>query len=332
MADIVVSESIDGSALDELGREFPLRVDPSLWRDRERLADGLHSARALIVRNQTQVTEALMAESPRLEVVARAGVGLDNIDVAAAQKHGVVVTSATSENALSVAELTIGMMLSISRHLSAADHDTRQGNWNRWRYVGFELAGKTLGIVGYGRIGRLVARRAAAFDMSVLAHDPFIEPSGLRGDDKVARWVSLKTLLADSDVITLHTPLTEGTRGLVGSDAFAAMTRKPLLINTSRGEVIDELALSAALQDGRLRGAALDVRAVEPPSSDALAGLPNVLLTPHIAAFTHEAQDRVLRTICAEVRRVLTGEDARHSVTTSRPSRSTSASTSESAP
>jgi len=310
MIDVLVTEKIVGSAVDELARQFRVQVQPDLWQDPPGLLAAAAEARALLVRNQTQVTAEVIGAAERLEIVARAGAGLDNIDVQAASRAGVVVSYAPGENAVSVAELTIGLMLAVMRRIAAADRHVKAGGWDRLRFTGWELAGKTLGVVGLGRIGRLVARRAAAFQMRLLAYDPLLAAGDPNAVSLGVTLTNLEQLLAEADVVTCHVPLMDSTRRLFSHQQFAQMKPTAIFVNTSRGEVVDEAALAAALESGRLGGAALDVRAVEPPAASPLNSMDNVILTPHIAAFTHEAQERVVSAVCGDVAAVLSGNQA----------------------
>lgn len=313
MPDLVVSEAITGPELDELRRDFDVVFDPGLWKDAGRLQAAIADARAMLVRNQTRVTAELIRAGRRLELVGRAGVGLDNVDVAAASKAGVVVSFAPDQSASSVAELAFGMMIALARMLPLADRDTREGGWNRGRFVGTELWGKTLGLIGCGRIGYRTGVRARAFGMNVAVYDPYLDPASLFVSELGARLVSLDELLASSDFVSCHLPETTESRGLLGYERFCAMKRGAFFVNTARGGVVDEPGLARALREKRLAGAGLDVRAVEPPPAPGeLATLPNVLLTPHVGAFTHEAQARVVGAVCRDVRAVLTGQPARN--------------------
>ena len=314
MADILITENIRGAAVDALAKQFDVAVQPELWRDPVELAKQASDARALIIRNQTQMNAELLAACKKLIVVGRAGVGLDNVDVGAATKAGVLITSTPDQNAISVAELALGMMLSLARFLPAADVDTKAGGWNRMRFLGTELYGKTLGIVGAGKIGFLTARRAQAFGMKVLAYDPFISRDNIHLFELNAELVSLDELLSRADVVSCHLPSTPQTAKLLNADCFARMKTTATFINTSRGEVVDEEALLHALQSKTIAGAALDVRAVEPPVPSELEKLPNVLLVPHVGALTREAQDRVTVAVCEDVARVLEGKPALNAV------------------
>lgn len=308
MAEIVVPEGISGLAMDRLREEFDVLYEPSLWEDERALRSAINKAKAVVVRNQTQITSTIIETSPDLQVIARAGAGLDNIDTAAANRHGVVVTYAPRENSLAVAELALGFLLCLARDIPNAHMDTRNGNWNRSQFMGTELSGKTLGLVGFGRIGQMVARRAQAFDMTIVAYDKL-----LPADAPVARELGVSMMgfievLQQSDYVSCHVPLLEDTRHLFSTEHFRQMKENACFVNTSRGEVVDESALLSALTNGHLRGAALDVRESEPPEFGQLAELGNVIMTPHIGAFSHEAQRRVVETVCSDVRAVLRGE------------------------
>jgi D-3-phosphoglycerate dehydrogenase len=310
MTDVLVTENITGKALDELARAFSVLRDANLWRDSARLQSMLAGVRALIVRNQTNVTEEVIRAGSQLKIIARAGAGLDNIDTDAATAAGVVVSFSPDANSVSVAEMTLGLMLCLAHKIPQAHAETRCGAWNRLALVGCELAGKILGVVGMGRIGRLTAARAAACGMRILAHDTLLDARSPVLSELRADLVPLDELLELADVVTCHVPLTSRTRGMFMYEHFCRMKPGSLFVNTSRGEVVQEEGLIRALREGRLAGAALDVRAKEPPELGPLNEMDNVILTPHIAAFTIEAQDRVVDTICRDVRAVLAGRPA----------------------
>jgi len=313
MPDILISENITGPAVDALSSRFSLEHLPDLWKDSADLETRVRDCRALIVRNQTQVTRDLLASACRLVVVGRAGIGLDNIDVESASKAGVVVTYAPEQSAVTVAEFCAALMLSLARMIPQANHETKNGKWNR-QLLGTELHGKTLGIIGAGTIGSLTAKRMRAFGMKIVAYDPFIDPDSVASSEMNAELVELDELLARADVVSCHVPLNAQTRGLIDKSRLKKMKRSAYLINTARGEIVTEKDLVEALQTSLIAGAALDVRACEPPIADELEKLPNVLLTPHIAAFTKEAQGRVVRAVCEDVSRVLEGKTARNAV------------------
>ena len=314
MPDILICENIHGAAVEVLSLQFEVSFLPDLWKDSVELSKRIGDYRALIVRNQTQVTAALLAAGSKLVVVGRAGVGLDNVDVAAATRAGILITFTPDQNAVSVAELAMGLMLSLARMIPAANQDTKNGNWNRQMFVGMELYGKTIGIVGAGKIGYLTARRAQAFGMKVLAYDPFISRDSILLSELNAELVSLDELLARADIVSCHLPATPGTVGMFNAERFEKMKPTATFVNTSRGEVVVESDLLGALESGQIAGAAMDVRSKEPPQAGGLEHLPNLILTPHVGAFTQEAQDRVTRAICEDVARVLDGKPAQNAV------------------
>jgi D-3-phosphoglycerate dehydrogenase len=261
---------------------------------------------ALIVRSRTKVTPAVFAAATKLKVVGRAGVGVDNIDLEAARLHHVTVVNSPLATTVSVAELALGLMLAVMRDLPRADATTKAGKWLKKEFEGGELYQKTLGVVGYGRIGAAVGKRAAAFGMSVLGYDPLIKPETIK--DLGGEPVSVDELYARSDVITLHVPLTPETRGLLNAAAFAKMKRGVRIICAARGGIIDETALLAALDSGQVASAGLDVFAVEPPGVSDLVAHPRVVVTPHIGAQTVEAQRRAAADIANEVLAALQGQ------------------------
>ncbi len=321
MRDILISETIRGAAVDALRARFDVVSLPDLWKDPARLKEEVVDVRALMVRNQTPVTAELLAAGKDLMVVGRAGVGLDNVDLGAAAKAGIVVSSTPDQNAISVAELALGLMLSLSRSIPAADQDTRTGHWNRHQFVGSELYGKTLGIVGAGKIGYLTAKRAQAFGMKVLAYDPFLSPDNILLSELQAELLELDELLERADIVSCHLPATPATARLFNASRFSRMKPTAFFINTSRGKVVCEDDLTAALKNKTIGGAALDVRSTEPPKAGELESLPNVILTPHVAAFTREAQDRVTKAICEDVARVLDGKPAQNAAGASVPAK-----------
>ncbi len=298
------------AGVDRLAAAGVTLYDPELWRDRARLSAQLADCTALIVRNQTRVDAALLANAPRLRVVGRLGVGLDNLDLEALRARGITVVTGGNANAIAVAEYTLAAMLTLARRLPAADRHTKGGGWDRAAFgAGFELHGKTLGLIGLGDIGARVARRALACGMRVVAHDPLITPHHFAAAELGVTLAPLDDLLGESDFISLHVPLLPTTRHLINAERLARMKPTAVLINTSRGGIVDEAALIEALRAGRLGGAALDVRALEPPEQpDPLAQFENVLLTPHIAGLTAESQARVCQAVAEDVLRVLRGE------------------------
>jgi D-3-phosphoglycerate dehydrogenase len=267
---------------------------------------------ALIVRSDTRVTADVVAAGTALKVIGRAGIGVDNIDVGAATVRGVIVMNTPQANAIATAEHAFGLLLAVSRHVAPAHASLLQGEWRRSDFVGLQVYRKTLGIVGFGRIGRLVAARAQAFGMEVIAYDPFVSEEVARDLDVTL--VDLEDLLEQADYITLHTVMTPETEGLINAQRIARMKSGVIIINTARGRLIDEAALAAALQRGDVQAAALDVFSSEPPVDSPLIGLPTVLHTPHLGASTLEAQRAVAAQIVDQVLDALRGQDFRNTV------------------
>jgi len=295
MPDIVISEFMDEAAVARLSARHSTLYDPGLADAPDRLKEALAEARALIVRNRTQVTEALIADADGLECVGRLGVGLDNIDTDACKRRGIAVYPATGANDLSVAEYVVTSALVLLRGAYWDAAAVAAGDWPRQALMsGREMSGKVLGLVGFGAIARATAMRARALGMEILAYDPHLPDAHEAW--KGARRCELAELLAEADVLSLHVPLTEETRHLIGREAVAQMKAGAILVNAARGGVLDEEALAEALKAGRLSGVALDVFETEPLTREAgerFAGLPNVILTPHIAGLTVESNTRV---------------------------------------
>jgi len=295
MAEIVISEFIAPEALALLEARHSVLYDPSLCERPDDLAAALADARAIIVRNKTQVRGAVLNAAQHLEAVGRLGVGLDNIDMAVCEARGIKVLPARGANASAVAEYVIGAALTLLRGAFGATPDLLAGEWPRERLIGRQIEGKVLGLLGFGSIGQVTADKARALGMETAAYDPAI-PHDAPCWQTGARRMTFEELLAASDVLSLHLPLSDDTRGLIDADALARMKPDAILINTARGGIVDEAALAATLHSGRLGGAALDVFAAEPIDSAAaalFAGLDNVVLTPHIAGLTEEANARV---------------------------------------
>ncbi len=319
--DILITEDLQSPAIDALAAKFSVVREPLLWKDVAKLKAALADARAVMVRNQTQLTADVLAAAPRLVAIGRVGVGLDNIDLPMATARGIAVIAPLDANAVSVAELTLGLLLALARKIPQADRSTKAGGWDRRGCTGIELSGKTLVICGFGRIGKLVAKRAAVVGMRLLVFDPFVKPGDATLTETGAvLCAKLEEALAQADFITTHSPLTPETKRMFNAQAFAAMKRGAFFINTSRGGVVDEAALLAALQSSQLAGAALDVREVEPPKErGAFETMDNVILLPHVGSFTHEAQARTFEAVCADLAHVLCGEPAANLV--NRPAR-----------
>ncbi len=308
---VVVAEPFAESGLAVL-REAGIEIVSCVGKSPDALHAALADADGLIVRSETRVDRALLGFGPKLAVVARAGVGVDAIDVPAATEAGIVVLNTPGANTLAATEQTFALMLSLARFTADAVASIRAGRWERKPFIGTELARKTLGIVGLGRIGGAVATRAAAFGMKLLAYDPYI--SAARGAALGALLVPLDELLARADIVTLHVPLSNQTIGMIGAAQLAAMKRSALLINCARGSVIDETALLEALDAGTIAGAAIDVVAQEPPPRDGTGAKlhrhPKVIATPHLGGSTHEALERIAIELANDVASVLLGGPA----------------------
>lgn len=306
---ILIADGLDASAQAVL---HSCDVDDRAGISADELAACLADYDALIVRGRTKVTAPLLEAAPRLKVVGRAGVGVDNIDLEAAKARGVTVVNAPVSTTLAVAELTFGLLLALAREIPRADSSMKQGQWLKKELEGVELNGRTLGILGVGRIGAEVARRARAFGMTVLGYDPLLTPEQIRG--RVAEPVDRDELLARSDFISLHLPLTPETRGMLNAERFAKMKDGVRLVCAARGGIIDEAALFDALESGKIAGAALDVFESEPPGATELVRHPKVIATPHIGAQTAEAQSRASEDIATEVLSALQGKSLRWKV------------------
>ena len=287
---IVVADDLPASALDLLRAEG-WHVDARTGRTPEQLTADLAEADAIVVRSATKVTAPLITAAPKLRVIARAGTGVDNVDVAAASARGIVVMNAPGANSISVAELAMAQILALARHLPAADATMKQGKWEKKKFLGEEIRDKTLGLAGLGRIGQEVARRAAAFGMKLIAHDPFISESVAASLG--VELVSLDDLFARADYVSLHMPSTPQTKGLVNAERLTRSRKGIRIINTARGDLIDEAALADAIEAGQVGGAALDVFQKEPTVDHRLQLLPQVVASPHIAASTREGQELV---------------------------------------
>ncbi len=309
---VLVTEQLAASGLDAL-RAADLEVDERLALKPGALLDAVRGAAALIIRSATQVTAEVVEAGTDLVVVGRAGIGLDNVDVEAATRRGVMVVNAPQSNILSAAEHTIALMLAQARNIPQADRDLRAGQWNRSRWEGVELYGKTLGIVGIGRVGVLVAQRAHALGMRLAAHDPYVSAERAR-QLGVQLVPTLEELVAMADFLTVHLPKTPETLGLIGRDLLAKAKPTLRLVNVARGGIVDEAALAEAVQDGRIAGAALDVFETEPTTESPLFEVESVVVTPHLGASTAEAQDKAGQTIAEQVVLALNGDFVPHAV------------------
>ncbi|KQX07286.1 MULTISPECIES: phosphoglycerate dehydrogenase [unclassified Leifsonia] len=301
---VLIAEILSPATIDALGPDFDVRqVDGT---DRAALFAGLADANAILVRSATQVDAEAIAAAPKLQVIARAGVGLDNVDIKAATTAGVMVVNAPTSNIISAAELTVGHILSLARHIPAAHSALAQGQWKRSAYTGTELYEKTVGIIGLGRIGALITARLQAFGTTVIAYDPYI--TSARAQQLGVQPVSLDELLEQSDFITIHMPKTPETTGMISTEQLKRMKKTAYVVNVARGGLIDEDALHDALVAGEIAGAGLDVFVSEPPQGSPLLALPNVVVTPHLGASTDEAQEKAGVSVAKSVRLALAGE------------------------
>lgn len=301
---VLIAEELSPATVEALGPDFEIRSCNGA--DRAELLPAIADVDAILIRSATKVDAEALAAAKRLKVVARAGVGLDNVDVRAATQSGVMVVNAPTSNIVSAAELAVALMLAAARHVSPAHAALRDGEWKRSKYTGIELFEKTVGIVGLGRIGVLVAQRLAAFGMSVIAYDPYVQPG--RAAQMGVRLVDLDTLMAESDFMSVHLPKTPETVGLIGADQLAKAKPQLVLVNAARGGIVDEAALFDALKTGRIGAAGLDVFAQEPCTDSPLFELENVVATPHLGASTDEAQEKAGIAVAKSVRLALSGE------------------------
>lgn len=282
--------------------------DPDLWQRTDDLKQELKDADALIVRNQTQVDASLIAEAENLKVVGRLGVGLDNLNLSDLRARGIPVVYGKNANAVSVSEYVLSAIFMTSRHLDAASADVKRGGWNRKVFTGEEIAGKTLGLIGIGEIGHRVAARARSLGMQVIGYDPFVTEFDFPIVETGIQLLERDEVLAESDYVSLHVPLTKQTKHLIDSSALANMKLGAVLINTARGGIVDEHALADALSNGRLSAAILDVLEQEPPAEDhPLKRLDNCYITPHVAGLTEQSQERVSYMVAREVLKELDG-------------------------
>jgi D-3-phosphoglycerate dehydrogenase / 2-oxoglutarate reductase len=297
---VLVRERIADAGIELLRRRFDVDVDSG-----GDLADRIADYDAIIIRSGTRLTRELIERAERLKVIGRAGVGVDNVDLDAASERGIVVANAPQSTVVSAAEHTIGLLLALSRKIPQAHAALKEGRWERSRFAGLELAGKTLGLVGFGRIGQQVARRASGLEMRVVAYDPYVAPDRFRSLG-VKRLDTLDALLAETDFLSLHVTLTPETRGLIGPAELARAKDGLRLVNVARGELVDEHALVEAIRDGRVAGAAFDVFSAEPYSGPLLE-VDEVVVTPHLGASTQEAQDRAGMIVAEQVAAALDG-------------------------
>lgn len=307
---VLVADPIAQDGIDILSAAAQVDIRTGLSADDLRAIIGDYDA--LVVRSETKVTADIIAAGARLQVIGRAGVGVDNIDIPAATQRGVVVVNAPTGNTVSAAEHTIGLMLALARHIPQANVSLKAGEWKRSRFIGVEVRGKTLGVIGLGQVGSEVARRARGLEMHLLGHDPFLPEERARALG--VELVDLPRLLRESDFITVHTTLTPGTRGLIGRDEIALMKPTARVINTARGGIVDEEALAEAVASGRIAGAAVDVFTKEPAVGNVLTTVEGIIVTPHLGASTTEAQERVAVDVAEQILAVLRGEPAAYAV------------------
>ena len=301
---VLIAEELSPATVEALGPDFDVRnVDGT---DRPALLAALSTAAAVLIRSATQIDAEALAAAPELKVVARAGVGLDNVDIKAATQAGVMVVNAPTSNIISAAELTIGHILSLARHIPAAHASLAAGEWKRSKYTGTELFEKTVGIIGLGRIGALIAARLQAFGVEIVAYDPYI--TATRAQQLGATLLSLDELLATSDFVTIHMPKTAETTGMIAAPQLARMKTSAYVINVARGGLVDEDALYDALVAGEIAGAGLDVFVSEPPAETKLLSLPNIVVTPHLGASTDEAQEKAGVSVALSVKQALEGD------------------------
>ncbi|MGD0408244.1 MAG: phosphoglycerate dehydrogenase [Candidatus Limnocylindrales bacterium] len=307
---ILVAEPLAKQGLEILRAHHD--VDEKIGLSPDKLAAIIGEYDALLVRSQVKVTADILAHASRLVVIGRAGVGVDNVDLEAATRAGIVVVNAPTGNTVSAAEQTIALMLALARRTAAADASVRRGEWKRSAFTGVELRGRTLGIIGLGKIGQAVADRAHGLEMNVIGYDPFVtaDQAALHG----IALVELDQIIEKSDVITVHVPLNKATRGMIGPEQIGKLKPGVMLVNVARGGVYDEAAVAEALLDGKIAGAAFDVFEKEPPVDSPLMSAPNTVLTPHLGASTAEAQVRVAEEACEQVIDVLAGRSARYAV------------------
>lgn len=315
---ILIAEPLGEEGIDRLRKKRIFEATQKFGMCEEDLVSCIPEYDALIIRSETKVTDSVINAASRLRVIGRAGVGLDNVDIEAATRKGIVVMNTPGGNTISAAEHTISLVLALSRNIPQANASLKEGRWDRKKFQGTEVYGKTLGIVGLGRVGSEVARRAQGLEMKVIACDPLI--SKQRVQELGIVLFDLEQLLPQVDYLSLHTPLTQKTRNLIGEREISLMKEGTRIINCARGGIIDEEALYRALKEGKLKGAALDVFEVEKPFSSPLVELDSVVLTPHLGASTEEAQRRVAVDIASQVMDILEGREIRNAVNVPIPS------------
>ena len=300
MPKVLISDALSPAAV-QIFKDRGIEVDfqPALGKDKEKLAGAVGNYDGLAIRSATKVTAKIVEQAKNLKVIGRAGIGVDNVDIPAATARGIIVMNTPFGNSITTAEHAISLMLALARQIPEADASTRAGKWEKNKFMGVEIFGKTLGVIGCGNIGSIVADRALGLKMKVIAYDPFL--SADRASDLGVEKVELDELFKRADFITLHTPLTDKTRNVVNADAIKAMKKGVRIINCARGGLVDETALYEALKNGYVAGAAFDVFVTEPATENPLFGLPNVVCTPHLGASTSEAQENVALQIAEQM-------------------------------
>ncbi|HSA49493.1 MAG TPA: phosphoglycerate dehydrogenase [Yinghuangia sp.] len=301
---VLIAEELSPATVDALGPDFEIRHCDGA--NRAELLPAIADVDAILIRSATKVDAEAIAAAGRLKVVARAGVGLDNVDVPAATKAGVMVVNAPTSNIVTAAELACGLLVSVARNIASANTALKNGEWKRSKYTGVELAEKTLGVVGLGRIGVLVAQRMSAFGMNIVAYDPYVQPA--RAAQMGVRMLTLDEVLQQADFLTVHLPKTPETIGLIGDEALHKVKPTVRIVNAARGGIVDEDALVSALKEGRVAGAGIDVFSKEPCTDSPLFGFDNVVVTPHLGASTDEAQEKAGIAVARSVRLALAGE------------------------
>ena len=312
MFKILISDKLGAAGLERLDQMENVTYDVKTNLSKDELLETIPLYDALIIRSGTQVDADVLTAGTNLKVVGRAGIGIDNVDVDAATLRGIIVMNTPTANNIATAEQTLALMLAVSRYTAVAHASVKAGEWNRSQFVGTQLHGKSLGIIGFGRIGRLVAARAQAFGIEVLAYDPYVSEEV--GREKGVTLVDLDELLPVVDYISLHTAITPETTKMINDDTLSQMKDGVVIINAARGKLIDETALARALQSGKVKAAALDVYSTEPPQDNPLVGLPNVLHTPHLGASSVEAQRNVAIEVVEQVVDALRGDDFRNTL------------------
>jgi D-3-phosphoglycerate dehydrogenase len=307
---VLISDNVDQKAVDLLENADGFTVTAPGKMSREQVLSAIPGADALIIRSGTTADAELLDKAANLKVIARAGVGVDNVDLVKATEKGIVVMNTPDGNTISTAEFTLGLMLSLARHIPTSHHYMQEGRWDRKAFLGVELRGKTLGILGFGRIGQAVAKRALAFEMTVIAHDPFVDSTDLD-----VELVDQDTLFSRADFLTLHTVITDDTREIIRKENLDKMKAGVRIVNAARGALINDADLAAAVKSGHVAGAAVDVYHVEPPPADnPLVDLPGIVHTPHLAASTSDAQVQVGLDAAQEVIDALSNGDYRNVV------------------